>query len=57
MAQPAWLKKYIRMKPEVKKIFEDLEEWRTHCCWTLTKFDERDLYKSKEYKEFAKSKK
>ena len=57
MAQPAWLKKYILMKPEVKKIFEDLEEWRMHCCWTLTKFDERDLYKSKEYKEFSRSKK
>jgi hypothetical protein len=56
MAQE-WLKKYLRMKPEVKKIFEDLEEWHDHCRWALIRFEPRDLYRSREYKEFARSKK
>lgn len=56
MAQ-AWLKKYLRMKPEVKKIFEDLEEWHDHCRWEMIRFEPRDLYRSREYKIFAKNKK
>jgi hypothetical protein len=28
MAGPAWLKKYLRMKPEVATIFEDLEKYK-----------------------------
>jgi hypothetical protein len=43
------------MKPEVNKIFDDLEAWLDHCRFNLINFDPRDLYKSKEYKEFQKS--
>jgi hypothetical protein len=57
MSNPVWLKKYLTMKPEVKKIFNDLEEWHNHCRMNMTKFDPKDLYKSREYKEFAKDKK
>lgn len=42
-----------RMKPEVVKIFDDLEAWLDHCRFNLLKFDPADLYKSKEHREFA----
>jgi hypothetical protein len=45
------------MKPEVTKIYEDLDEWLDHCRWEMIKFDPKDLYRSKEYKEFVKAKK
>jgi hypothetical protein len=57
MAQPAWLKKYLVMKPEVTKIFNDLEEWHDHCRMELIGFNPKDLYKSKAYKEFVRNKK
>jgi hypothetical protein len=44
------------MKPEVTKIFDDLEAWLDHCRFNLLKYDERDLYKSPEYKAWAKEK-
>lgn len=42
-----------RMKPEVSKIFDDLEAWLDHCRFNLLKFDPADLYKSREWREFA----
>jgi hypothetical protein len=42
-----------RMKPEVSKIFDDLEAWLDHCRFNLLKFNPADLYKSKEWREFA----
>ena len=42
-----------RMKPEVIKIFDDLEAWLNHCRFNLLKFDPADLYKSRDYREFA----
>lgn len=41
------------MKPEVAKIFDDLDAWREHCRFNGIKFDEADLYKSRAWKEFA----
>jgi hypothetical protein len=41
------------MKPEVIKIFEDLDVWRNHCRFNLLKFDPADLYRSDEWKEFS----
>ena len=55
MAQPAYIQKTLRMKPEVTKIFDDLEAWLDHCRFELLRYDPKDLYKSREYKEFAKS--
>lgn len=33
------------MKPEVKRIFEDLEKYHDYCRMHNCKFDERDLYR------------
>lgn len=56
MSTPNYIQKTLVMKPEVSKIFDDLEEWRDHCRFNLLKFDEKDLYKSKEYKEWQREK-
>jgi hypothetical protein len=42
-----------RVKPEVTRIFDDLEAWLDHCRFNLLKFDPADLYKSKEWRDFA----
>ena len=52
MAQPKWLDKYLTMKPEVSKIFDDLEAWHDHCRFEMINFSPADLYKSKEYRDF-----
>lgn len=44
------------MKPEVNKIFDDLEAWLDYCRLNLLKYDEKDLYKSQEYKAWSKNK-
>ena len=43
MAQPAWIKKYLRMKPEVENIFDSLDEYREFCVRQGYFFDENDL--------------
>ena len=43
MAQPAWIKKYLRMKPEVENIFNTLDEYRDFCVRQGYFFDESDL--------------
>ena len=55
MAQPKWLAKYLTMKPEVKKLFEDLEAWHDHCRLEMINFDAKDLYRSKEYKDWQRT--
>lgn len=54
MAQPKFIEKHLRMKPEVSKIFDDLDLYREYCKDNMLKFDERDLYKSEQYKKFEK---
>lgn len=54
MAQPAYIQKTLRMKPEVNKIFDDLERWHDHCRFNLINFDPKDLYKSDAYKQWAR---
>lgn len=56
MAQPTYIQKTLRMKPEVSKIFDDLEEWLDHCRFNLINYNPTDLYKSKDYREFQKEK-
>jgi hypothetical protein len=56
MAQPTFIQKTLYMKPEVSKIFDDLEEWLDHCRFNLINFDQKDLYKSQEYKNFVREK-
>lgn len=54
MARAKWLDKYMVMKPEVNKIFDDLEQYRDFCAWAMIKFDEKDLYRSESYRKFEK---
>ena len=55
MAQPAYIQKTLQMKPEVSKIFDDLEAWLDHCRFNLLPFNPSDLYRSRDYKDFARS--
>lgn len=54
MANPKWLEKYLRTKPEVNRIFDDLEQYKDYCRLNMLRFDEKDLYKSEQYKKFEK---
>jgi len=45
MAQPKWLNKYLTMKPEVSKIFDDLEAYHNWCRLELRPFNPAELYK------------
>lgn len=56
-SQPIWLKKYLRMSPEVSKIYNDLDAWLNYCRFNMIKYDEADLYKSPEYKEWQERRK
>ena len=40
------------MKPEITKIFDDLDAWLTHCREELIEFNPADLYKSKAYRDW-----
>jgi len=54
MAQPAYIQKTLVMKPEVSKIFDDLDAWLDYCRFNLLPFNPADLYKSKDYRDFAR---
>ncbi len=45
MAQPAWLNKYLRMKPEVTKVFDDLEQYHNWCRFNLEDYNPSNLYR------------
>jgi hypothetical protein len=52
MAVSGYIQKTLRMKPEVKKIFDDLDRWLDHCRFNLLPYNPADLYKSAEYRRF-----
>ena len=54
MAQPAYIQKTLRMKPEVNKIFDDLDAWLDYCRFNLINFNPADLYKSQEYRSWQR---
>lgn len=54
MAQPKYIEKYLRMKPEVSKIFDDLDAYKDYCRFNMLKFDERDMYRSDQWRKFEK---
>ena len=56
MAQPAYIQKTLKMKPEVSKIFDDLEAWLDHCRFNLLPFNPSDMYKSQDYWRFQQEK-
>jgi len=45
MANPLWLKKYLRISPEVSQIYSDLEDLQLFCRQYGYPFDEADLYR------------
>lgn len=49
-----WLEKYLRMKPEVSRIMDDLDGYRDYCRLNMLKFDEKDLYRSEQYRKYEK---
>jgi hypothetical protein len=57
VANPNWVNKYLRMTPEVRQIFNDLDAWCNYCRFRMTKYDPADLYKSPEYKEWMERRK
>lgn len=54
-----WLHKYLAMKPEVTKIFDDLEAYLDFCKMEMLPFNEADLYRksSPTYSAYLNSKK
>ena len=52
MAQPQHIQKTLRMKPEVSRIFDDLDRWLDHCRMNLLPFNTSDMYKSQDYWRF-----
>lgn len=54
MAIPNYIQKTLGMKPEVNKIFDDLDRWLDHCRFNLIPFNPADLYKSQEYKNWQR---
>lgn len=54
MAQPKYIEKYLRMTSEVTQIFDDLEAYKDYCRFNFLKFNERDLYRSDQYRRFDK---
>jgi hypothetical protein len=42
------------MKEEVSKIFDDLEGYLDYCRDNMLRYDERDLYKTDQWRKFEK---
>ena len=59
MAQPAWLSKYLTMKPEVTKVFDDLDRYLDFCRFELRDFNPTHLYDktNENYRAFLDSQK
>ena len=45
------------MKAEIRQIFNDLDAWLNYCRFRMIKYDEADLYRSIEYKEWQERRK
>lgn len=56
MAQPKWLEKYLRMKPEVNQILDDLEKYKEFCVSHGRPFNEAALYneRDRDFSDFLK---
>lgn len=51
------VKRFFGMKSEVREIFDDLDAYLNYCRDNMLKYDERDLYKSDQYKRFDRERK
>ena len=54
MALPQYVTKTLRMKPEVTKLFDDLDAWLDHCRFNLLPYNPSDLYRSTDYRNFQR---
>ena len=54
MAQPSHIQRTLRMKPEVTRIFDDLDNWLDYCRFNMIAFIPSDLYRSQEYRNFQR---
>lgn len=54
MAQPAYIQKTLVMKPEVSKIFDDLDAWLDYCRFNMLPYNPSDMYRSQDYKNFQR---
>jgi hypothetical protein len=50
----AHVQKTLRMKPEVTRIFDDLDNWLDYCRFNMIAFNPSDLYRSQEYRNFQR---
>jgi len=57
MAQPVWLNKYLTMKPDVVKIFDDLDRYLDFCRFELRDFNPAHMYdkNNENYRAFLNS--
>jgi hypothetical protein len=55
MANPRWIRKHLTLKPDVKRIFDDLTLYKKFCVAQGRKFDEAELYndRSRNYQDFV----
>lgn len=55
MSNARWIKKHLVLKPEVERIFQDLEQYQKFCVERGRKFDEAELYdnRSRNYQDFV----
>ena len=51
------IKKGQGMKPEVAKIFDELDEYLDYCRFNLYKFDPSELFRSKSWQKFNENRK
>jgi|688.fasta_scaffold04331_21 hypothetical protein len=47
-------KRFLGMKPEVTEIFDELDAYLEFCKNNMLRYDERDIYKSDQWKKFDK---
>ena len=57
MAVPKYIEKTLRMSPEITQIFDDIDAYRDHCRFNGLKFNEKDLYRSDQYRKFERDRK
>jgi len=51
---PAYIQKTLKMKPEVEKVFDDLDKWLDYCRFNLINFNPADMYRSREWRDSAR---
>mgnify|MGYP003352906071 CR=1 FL=1 len=45
---------YFENRPDIVRIFDDLDNWLDYCRFNLIAFDPSDMYRSQEYRNFQR---